>query len=96
MAKLCRARLTLPSADGRYVVHFECNRPATNAHDDVHWEHGRVRAADGTVSTYEVSWRNAVGGSSEVWREMPKRLRVRLPRRPRQVSVQDNGELPQL
>ena len=73
MAKLCRARVTLPSRDGQASVQFICTlmkqSPDQALHE--HAEHGRVRAQDGTVKEYHITW---IGVDPEVWRqEAPKR-----------------------
>jgi hypothetical protein len=71
MPKLCRARLTLPSADGQHTVIFECNLGkghSTDTRPDVHVEVGKVRGLDGKVRAYRVEFGEAFE-TTEVWRD---------------------------
>lgn len=68
MPRLCRARKTLPSIDGRASVMFTCNLTAghDDAEPDSHREEGRVRTRSGQVSGYVFSWTDL---GTEAWRQ---------------------------
>lgn len=74
MPKLCRARLTLPSADGQHTVIFECNlgkghaADATPQYGSRHAEVGKVRGLDGKVRHYTITFSDEAE-TSEVWRD---------------------------
>lgn len=68
MPKACRVRLMLPDNSGANTVVFRCNLEKGHAERGSfpHAERGRVRATDGKVQTYTVSWDDS---QMEVWRQ---------------------------
>lgn len=73
MAQQCRARVSLPNSSGDGDVLFTCNlakghsEPSLDGqYSNEHTEVGRVRAKDGTVRSYKVTWTDL---PPEVWRD---------------------------